>query len=148
MRNKREALPAAVSLLARRDYSEYELRCRLQAKGYDELAVGEAVRRLKERGYLNEAALCHALYSKWINSGKFGLKSIVYKLKQRGFSEDMIQEMMAGYDLDAEQERAYILIKKRFGELNWDGQKQKIVRYLNGKGFTDSIIARIFDQIQ
>lgn len=148
MKNRREVLPEAVRLLARRDYSEHELCCRLKAKGYDEPAIGEAVRRLKERGYLNEAALCHALYRKWVSGGKVGLKAIVYKLKQRGISENIIQEMTVEYDLDEEQERALVLIKKKFGELDLGGQKQKIARFLIGKGFTDSIIARILDQIQ
>lgn len=103
----------AYRLLARRAYSEEELRQALLRKGWSETAVASALTRLKEQGYLNDTSLAHE-HAERLRARGFGRSGIRAKLAQKGFSPDVVEHVL-GRGGQAEEERAARhLLARRF----------------------------------
>lgn len=139
------ALQAAFTLLSIRGYSEKEMTTRLRRRGYNDEAIQKTIAYLVERGYLNDTALCKMLYEKYI-AKKYGIKAISYKLFQRGFSSEVIHETLKDYNMDNEWQNAFTLLQKK-GILK-NINKQKIARYLLGRGFTMSTVQKIIIKLE
>ncbi|SDF76163.1 regulatory protein RecX [Sporolituus thermophilus] len=128
----------ALRLLAGRAYSEQELRIKLLQRGYASYDVNCVVMELRERGYLDDAALCRFLLDKYRRAGKYGKQAIFSKLRQRGLPAKIVDEAAVSFDYYEEWEYAVKLIRRRFGEDYSDSTA--IIRYLGAKGFSRAAI--------
>lgn len=135
---KREALSTALRLLAGRAYSEQELRAKLLKCGYASCDINCVVTELRERGYLDDDALCRFLLDKYRRAGKYGKQAIISKLRQRGLPAKIVEEAAVSFDYYEEWEYAAKLIRRRFGEDYSD--LAAIIRYLGAKGFSRAAI--------
>jgi SOS response regulatory protein OraA/RecX len=124
------ALEQAAAALARRDHSAAGLTAYLAERGVDPDEAAEAVERLRQAGYLDDARVA-TLRAETLAARGYGDAAIRADLARRGLAED---EIAAGLDaLTPETERARELI----AEL---GASERIARRLAAKGFgTDSI---------
>lgn len=106
-------LDYAYRLLARRAYSEEELRQALLRKGCSETAAASALTHLKEQGYLDDTSLAHD-HAERLRARGFGRIAIRAKLAQKGFASDVV-EQVSGRGGQAEEERAARhLLARRF----------------------------------
>lgn len=144
--NNRSALDAALNMLSYRAHSESELRRKLCRKGFSPEQINGSVASLAERGYINDTALCGMLFQKYLATRKYGLNYIVRKLKQSGFTDDIIDKTVEGYDTSVELDSALAIINKRFPKI-YDGDVPKLIRFLIYRGFSASIIARALESI-
>ncbi|HAK73474.1 MAG TPA: hypothetical protein DCP36_07530 [Sporomusaceae bacterium] len=144
--NSSTALHDAVKLLAGRSLSEKELLTKLRQKGWEEQEVSAALDKLRLRGYINDEALCRQLFTAYINSSKHGLKYILAKLKNRGLDISLIQNEIVDYDYQSEYERALIMAQRKFARQTEVAQ-DKIARFLLTKGFTNSTVVKVINEI-
>lgn len=146
MNDVKTAWQLALRILARRSYSEQEMRQKLAAKGYTATVIDQVAVSLLERGYLNDLVLCRLVFEQYYRSGKYGLRNIVIKLKQRGLSDQVISEIIETYDSALEWQRALIIVRKRF-KVPEVMDKRRIGQLLTRRGFSFDTINRVFEEI-
>ncbi len=139
----------ALQYLARREYSRAELHRKLlpylQTDESFEQAQPEDLEALLDdlikRGWLSDeraaTQLVHARRS------RFGSQRIAHELRQKGFSERLIDEAMPQLK-ESELAAAWAVWQKKFGVLPKD-QKEKArqVRFLQTRGFSMEVIFRV-----
>lgn len=80
------------------------------------------------------------------------LKFIKFELKQKGILSDLVQEVLEDKDFEVESDldKALKLAKQKLPKYKKDvlqKQKEKLFRYLSGKGFDYDIIKEVVDRI-
>ncbi|HET7831739.1 MAG TPA: recombination regulator RecX [Gallionella sp.] len=139
----------ALQYLARREYSRAELRSKLlphvQADESFESQPQENLEVLLDdltaRGWLSEErAVTQLLHAK---RSRFGSQRIAHELRQKGFSERLIDEAMPQLK-ESEFAAAQAVWQKKFGVLPQD-QKEKArqVRFLQARGFSMDVIFKV-----
>lgn len=146
MINSHDIQQVAMRILARRACSNEELSQKLCAKGYQSEAINEVINCFVERGYLNDAALCHMLFTKYYQSGRYGLKMIILKLKQRGLSESIIAEVIGKNDVSDEWQLALKAVQRHFKDQD-TLESLKVGRFLMAKGFSSAIITKVLQEL-
>ena len=139
-------LHQAVSLLARRDHSEFELRQKLGVKGHDDAAIEEVIRVLESKGYLNEKRYAETMLRHHAMRGQ-GPQKIRYLLTQQQVSNALISEVFSESDADWFSLAAQVR-EKRFGvnalpqeRAQRYKEQSRQMRFLMSRGFEQ-------DQIQ
>ncbi|MEW6299233.1 MAG: regulatory protein RecX [Thermodesulfobacteriota bacterium] len=102
-------LDHAYRLLARRAYSEEELRRALLAKGFPEADVTRTVARLQDQGYLDDTRLAVALVER-LRARGYGPAGIRATLARKGLSPDTVEPALeqGGTDQDVQSARRFL----------------------------------------
>jgi regulatory protein len=133
------ARPAAVALLARRDFASGELAGRLQADGYPAAAVAAVIADLAAERILDDARFAGHYVAYHAQRGQ-GPRRIAMDLSARGVAPTHIEAALAaGPDWDAQ---AREVRKRRFGATppeSW-AEKAKQGRFLQFRGFSSDHI--------
>jgi regulatory protein len=133
------ARPAAVALLARRDFASGELSGRLQADGYPAAAVAAVIADLTAERLLDDARFAGHYVAYHVQRGQ-GPRRIAMDLSARGVAPTHIEAALAaGPDWDAQ---AREVRKRRFGATppeSW-AEKAKQGRFLQYRGFSSDHI--------
>lgn len=126
-----------MSLLARREYSEFELRCKMQEKSFDEDEIDEVIGYCQGRNWQSDKRFCEN-YFRFRASRGFGSKRIQQELRQlKGVGDDVIDEVLMELEIDWEQIAENVL-RRKFPYHRQDVDfkaKQKIWRYMLSHGF-------------
>ena len=125
-----EALEVATRALARRDYSERELRDRLARAGIEPAEVDATLVTLRERGLLDDCRFAVARAHALADRGRGDL-AIRFDLEGRGVSAALIEEALAA--LEPERERAERIVLGR-------GSGPKTARLLTQRGFDSDVV--------
>ncbi len=139
----------ALRLLGIRDRSEYELRIKLQDKGYDPEMISGTIDQLKDAGFIDDRKTAESII-RYCKEGKLlGENGTKHYLKKRGIPEEIIAQMTtsAGEQI----ENAKILISKREKYLKKLPLKVKINRLygqLQRKGYGNEIINRVIREYE
>ncbi|HEY9728383.1 MAG TPA: regulatory protein RecX, partial [Chroococcales cyanobacterium] len=78
-------------LLARRDYSSYELNKKGREKGFEESEIAEALQDLQSKDYQSDARVVESMISYY--QGKYGKSVIKRKCREKGISADVFEEI-------------------------------------------------------
>ncbi|WP_196368272.1 regulatory protein RecX, partial [Pseudomonas amygdali] len=89
----------AVSLLARRDYASGELARALSKMTENKENIDKALSRLVECGYLDDHRLIKHLIDKHVRK-KHGPARIKQEIRQKGFSQELVEQMLEKVDVD------------------------------------------------
>jgi regulatory protein len=127
------ALDAALRALRHRDRSSSELRRRLAEQGYDSNECEEAIEKLVRTGLTDDTRYAEARARALAERGAGDLR-IRYELVQAGMTDEVTQQALD--TLDTEADRARNVVFRR-------GAGPKTARYLQGKGFSDEVIAGV-----
>ncbi len=134
----------AMDLLARREHSVFELERKLQARGFDQDAIGEAIEGLRKDRLLSDERFVEAYVHQRVNAGVGPIK-IGYELKQKGVDEGLIEAHLdprdEAWDESMRHQRA-----RRFGEVIPDdyAARMKQARFLQNRGFSPAAVMRLF----
>lgn len=138
----------AMHLLTRMDYTESQLRRKLEQGEYTREAVDIALEYVKSYHYLDDER-----YAARYLSGQTGRKSrkqIEFELEQKGVSRDLITSCMEkqGDGEPDETELIWELLEKRCRDPQKADEKEKRrhYAYLMRKGFRGSDIRKVFDE--
>ncbi len=144
------AYEQALSCLARRPYSVWELQQRLRQKGASLTCIERVTARCQELGYLDDAAFALSRARYRLHHGRYGPRWIRAELRSLHVDEGTIEQALA--ELLAEQEELFWArqaLCKRFGEVDeqfWQAagsdrrQKERCYAYLARRGFDDEVI--------
>jgi regulatory protein len=126
----------AVGLLARRDYSCYQIKTKLLQKGFELTEIALVLDRCVDHGYLDDARFAVLLLRSHINKGH-GQNRIRQSMTQKGLSKEIIETTLNHSDCDW-FELAKSKANKKFGETVISDAKDRArrCRYLYGQGFT------------
>ena len=141
--------PAALRILARRDYSQAELRKRLADKGFDSERIDTTLQRCVELGYLDDARYALNRATSLMSHGRAVGHRILTDLKQRGISEELAEQALAAAREACDEDALLAdLLTRRFPDFSYSTaparEKRRVINFLQRRGFT---IGRIMDQI-
>jgi regulatory protein len=138
----------AVRWLARRPRSEHEVKRRLIEHGCQEASAARLIERLKQTGLLDDMAFARA----WIEDrmafrprSAFALRR---ELKTKGLPAEVIQDALDGLDDEAALQAAAYRAARRYQHLSQDLFRQRMVGYLQRRGFQYPAICSVIDRLQ
>ena len=138
------ARTAALSLLARRDYTSAELSTRLIGRGYTAEDVAEALKYLIANGSVNDArvAAAHVRTSTRVKGrGRLRVKG---ELMARGLSRQAIDQALSAIETGDERDAlARILKRKQYPERPTQAERQRMYQHLLRRGFPGDLIRSV-----
>jgi len=119
-----------------------ELRKKLYAQEYPAAEIRQVIEDFVRKGYLNDALYAENLCSAMTARGD-GKRKIAGKLRAKGIDPELIGTVLQTLDGEIpEEEAAWQSLRKKKLQLMREAderrQKEKIVRYLAGHGFSAS----------
>lgn len=137
-----EALRCSLRMLARKDFSESELRISLGDR-FSTDSLDECIVFLQTNGLQDDFRV--ARHQVEMNRGRQskGDAAIRFKLISKGFAESLVEEVISEFG-GSELERAKELVAARFGE---EYDKMKVARFLNSRGYTEETISSILGDL-
>lgn len=130
----------AVNLLSRREHGRAELFRKLTTRGFEPDEVDAALDRLEELRLLDDGRASAALARWWAGRGDGPIK-VRAKLREKGFGSDHIASAIDALEVDwVDQARA--LASKRRLDPSDRKQREKLYRWLAGKGYPSSVIGQ------
>ena len=135
----------AYRLLSMRPHSEKELEKKLREKGFPAAVVKEALEKLLDLKYLNDASFAMQWARNLATNKLWGNRKIIASLQEKGIPARLINDAVASARQDMTEENAIaILIRKRaagksMALLNIK-EKQRIFQSLMGRGFPPGLI--------
>lgn len=138
-----EAFSQSLRYLTLRIRSVKELEEFLQKKGYNDSTIQTAIGRLIELKFLNDGEFTES----WIRSRQqYKNKSrfyLSYELKQKGVTDEVIQEKLNESQDDLQTAKDFIERKERINtRLDKKEFKEKMIRLLSARGFSFDIITK------
>jgi len=135
----------AYRLLSLRPHSEKELEKKLREKGFPAAVVKEALEKLLDLKYLNDASFAKGLARNLAANKLWGNRKIIASLKEKGVAARWIDDAIASARQELSEEAAIaILIKKRAAKKKAAvmdiKEKQRIFQSLMGRGFPPGLI--------
>lgn len=127
------------SLLARRDYSEYELKKKL-IEHFEEEAVNGVIEKLKERGLLSDERYMERMINKYAFDKKYGYYKVELELLNKGFDRKLLKAKLN--ELLPENKEIEI-VRSLLGKR----PKEKIRAYLINRGFRPHIVKEVLAEI-
>lgn len=142
----------AVKALGRRMRSEAELRRlmrqRVEPGERGESAVSAVIARLKEHGYLNDAAFAETYARLRQENQKFGARRVRQDLRQKGVGADLVAKTIeTGYAHTNEEALAREHLERtRIGKPENEKETARVMRRLVAAGFSTGVIYKILHQ--
>lgn len=135
----------AYRLLSMRPHSEKELGKKLRDKGFPEAVVKEALEKLRDLKYLNDASFAIQWARNLAVNKLWGNRKISAGLQEKGVAPRLIAEAIASVRQELSEEDAVAkLIRRKMAPkqaASLDGrEKQKLFTSLMGRGFPPGLI--------
>lgn len=131
----------ALRALARREYSRVELQSKLMPYVIESDSVGLLLDDLQKRGWLSDARALEQTVR--IRSARFGAQRIAHELRQKGFSDELINAALPQLK-EGELEAARSVWQRKFTLPPQDQkEKAKQVRFLQSRGFSLDVIFKV-----
>jgi regulatory protein len=139
----------ALELLSLREHAAGELMTKLLQKGYKKKQIQEVINYLREKNYLNDARFAGMYAAELIDRKHEGPAKVKERLIRRGVPAETIRDIMADYDASQQLANCRYHYEKKIGSLTGsepDVIKQKMIRFLQGKGFGWQIISAVLEE--
>ena len=146
-----KAFNKALHFLSFQMRSEYEVKKKLLDAGHGEAVVLEAIRKLENLGFLNDATYSKALLETKKRTMKKGPLAIRQDLKKKGIDKSLQDEVLESFTYKEQLELAIQLAEKevRAGTRKTPMQvKQKIQDVLMRKGYSFNIVSDVLENIK
>ena len=134
---REQLLMYAFRALGQRALSEAELRGRMLRRQPDPELVSGVLERVRELGYLNDEQVAQVeVRRRGVGSGR-----VRQKLRQRGVENQVIEEVLAERDPEAEAEDARTLLTRRWPSFQRAPDPQKrAFAFMLRRGYSSSLI--------
>ncbi len=143
---QRKSIDYAFFLLNLRDQSVGEMRNKLKKKGYERAEIDETIKTLKEKKFLDDERFVENLIRTKLEIMNFGKQRIWQDLKKKFIANDLIDEALSNIEKDDEKESAKEAMRryvKKRGQPKEYKDKQKLIAYLQRRGFSWEVIEKI-----
>lgn len=131
----------AYRLLALRRRTRRELEMRLEQKGFSKEVTRSVLGSLEKYGYINDKAFARL----WVEQklAKRGLPGLRRELMEKGVDIEIINEILAELDPEAEYSAALELAKKKSALDGGVCPFPRLAGFLQRRGFSYEVIARV-----
>ena len=128
----------ALKIIERSYKTKKEMEKRLLEKGYNLEEINETLKFLEEYNFINDESYTKAFINDRTKTQ--GKQKIKYALKNKGVSDEIIEEELSNLDMKKEKENANILALKKYNilikrENDKYKIKEKIIRFLISRGY-------------
>ncbi|REL33105.1 regulatory protein RecX [Rhodohalobacter sp. SW132] len=142
----------AYRLLSGRDHGAEELRRKLIKKGFSPESTRRVIDEFSDKNLLNEQTYAKKFAADKFQLRQWGPKKIEAALYNKGVPKNVIQDVIQNLKADIDQKDACLelALKRRkhfLREPDIYKRKQKIFRYLAGKGYSPDSIQRSLPKI-
>jgi regulatory protein len=141
----------AIKFLDYRDRSEAEIRVHLNKRDIDERVLDDVIDRLQKSGLVNDRRFATNWVENRIEFRPRGRRALSYELRQRGISEEIIQETLDQINDEDLAYQAAIKKAKNFRSLEWDDYRKKMSGFLSRRGFsydiTSPTLKRVWEEL-
>jgi regulatory protein len=123
-------------LLSRRPRTEQELHRALARRFGDEAAAG-AVERMRELGYLDDAAWA----KQYVASGASAVRGkalLKHELRHRGVADPLVADALEGHDDHAAARQAALKRVRALRDLDPERRRRRLYDFLRRRGFSDA----------
>lgn len=144
LESEKAVAEAIIALLARREYSQQELRQRIAPRVEDEVLLEQVLARLAEQGYQSDQR-CAAMLARQRAEQGYGRRRIQQDLRQRGIDKGLIDETLAALAVDW-FELARQHAQRRYGSAPPGDARERArrMRHLLGRGFEYEEVNQVF----
>jgi len=147
----RKALNTALRILTRRDHSKHELSQKLKARGYAGEIIDKVISQCERFDYIDDERTTQVFIRQLQRKG-YGRKRIQFELNSKGLHGEHAQTVLSKSISDADEclsaEKIYQKLARRFDrEKDAIKRKDKIYRFLYGRGFSKAAISELINKI-
>jgi regulatory protein len=140
-----DAMNAAVRILTYRDHSRYELKRKLQQRGFASEVIDAVVLECEHLNYIDDKRTARAYISQ-LKRKRFGKRHIRMALKKKRLYSAAIEAiLLENYAKTEERKNADQLLEKKKKTFNREKdlkkRRDKIYRFLYSRGFNKDVIA-------
>jgi regulatory protein len=142
--SRQNAMNTAVRILANRDHSKYELKRKLQQRGFTSKSINTVMVECERFGYIDDKRTAR-VYILQLKRKCFGKRYIQQALKKKRLSGAAIEKiLLENYPGADECEHAGRLLEKKMKtfvrETDLKKRREKIYRFLYSRGFSTAVI--------
>lgn len=141
----------ALRLLNYRPRTETEISQYLQKKSASEDIIGIVLNRLKTSGLVDDERFAQTWVENRTELRPRSRRALVYELRQRGVSDEIIQDSIDQTDDGDLAYQAALRRARRITSLDWNEYRQKMLRYLAQRGFnydvSNEAARRVWEEI-
>jgi len=133
-------LNVATHYLGYRPRSEFEVRARLQRRGFDDNNIGVVIARLKEQGLVDDMDFARFWKE---NRDSFSPRSqwlTKLELRQKGVADDIIEQVVGTVDDGDSAYRAALSKARRLSRSDYQDFRRRLGEYLKRRGFGYGVI--------
>lgn len=136
--DQRVAFDMAVDYVEKYVVSEKGIKDYLKKKGFASNIISSTIEKLKEYGFVDDEKFAKNYFETLSNSK--GKRVIANKLKEKGVSSEIIEDLLENIDEEDEIEKA-VLVAKKFAKNRQNDTKckQKCIAHLIYKGYDYSV---------
>ncbi len=138
---------AAIHYLGYRPRSEFEVRERLQRRGFDDNTVEGVIAKLKEQGLVDDVAFAQFWKE---NRDSFSPRSqwlTKLELRQKGVTDDIIDQVIETIDDDDNAYRAALSKARSLPRSDYQGFRRRLGEYLKRRGFGYGVINHTIERL-
>jgi len=137
-------------LCSRSERCTEDIRQKIMAEAFSESEANRIIDKLKSEKYIDDARYVNFYIGDKFRINKWGKIKIRYYLKQKGFSDDVIEEGLQGID---DTKYKVTLVKTMKGKAKTIKKKDKyeksgmIIRFAQNRGYEPELIHRYLNEV-
>lgn len=141
-----KAFKYSLYLIERKDYTTKEIENKLLLKEYSELTVKEVIDKLSKLGFIDDNRYTERFVRDRLHLKKYGKRKILHELTMKGLSRETMDEIEI--EEDVEYNNARSLAEKKYNQIKEKNNvKDKLFRFLAGRGYEFNLIKRVVNEI-
>ena len=145
-----QALNRIATYCSRAERCVFDVRRKLEMYEIPINQQNEIIKKLQKEKFLDEERFCKAFVNDKTKYNRWGIYKIRFELKKKLIPEELIKEALKNIDTKENSELLRLLIEQKMksvkGKNEWE-IKQKLMRFVAGRGFALNDIERILESI-
>jgi len=137
--NYKKVLSKTLNLLSKKNYSEHELREKLNL--YDNQIVEKVITKLKESNLIDDKKYAENIVEKSLKKGK-GLYYIINILRKKGIDENIINQIKENFDFGQE----YKVVQSLINKIKRKKGYKSLFLFLKSRGFSTETINKLMEK--
>lgn len=144
---KKRATKYAMNLLVKKDYTSKELTDKLTKAGYTANSAQAALAYVSSYHYVDDLSYARRYLETY--SDRKSIRKMQMELRQKGISDELFARARDEAQLEEETDtlRYYAQKKARSLDLSQDKDRQKLLRFLVGRGFPFGAAKEMLDEL-
>ena len=154
--SKYECFEKTMRLLSVKAYTEFELKKKLNQKGFSSADISSALEKAKTLNLVNDFSIVNQFILEQLEFGRFGRNRIIQKLQRRGINSELVRSTINKLYSNHSENNIELLNARKVGENklrllerehDFRKKKEKLLRFLAGRGFSSSVCYDVAAQL-